>query len=85
MSKNIPDPTDPTGSEGSVQFFRWTYYNNRKWLGEYARQMWEHYEKLEERVKELEGTWRTKGVAKMEKRIKELETELKKYRNIDKI
>ena len=53
MSKNIPDPSEPTGPEGSVQYFRWTYYNNQKWLGEYARQMWEHYEKLEEENGEL--------------------------------
>jgi len=53
MSNKIPHPNDPTGKEGSVQFFRWTYYNNYKWLGVYASQMWEHYEKQEHELLRL--------------------------------
>lgn len=37
----------------SVEWFRWMYLNNPKWLGTQALKLWEHYAVLEAKLDEL--------------------------------
>ena len=41
-------------NEYSVEWFRWMYINNPKWLGTQALRLWEHYAALEIELEAIE-------------------------------
>lgn len=43
--------------EYSIEWFKWHWVNNSKWLGTQAIKLFAHYIQLEERAQELENLW----------------------------
>lgn len=42
--------------EYSIEWYRWLYVNNPKWLGTQALKLWEHYAVLEAKLEAIRAT-----------------------------